>query len=71
MLVTCLITVVFKLGTIHFIQKEQVTGRVLNQSNINYLVDFSIEADSKRYIGDYSKVLVNKDLCVETSVASE
>lgn len=75
MLVTCLINVVvmvnFGTANVPMMTKTQVTGRVLNQSNINYIADFSIEADSKKYIGDYSKVLVKKDVCVEAMNANQ
>ncbi len=75
MFITCLIpvTVFITVGfgtKVPFISKEQVTGIIKAQNATNYLGDFSIEASSKRYIGDYTKVLVSKELCVETNVAS-
>lgn len=74
-LVTCLINVVFLVTLapktqVPMMSKEQVVGRVITQNSYNYIVDFSIEADSKKYVGDYSKVLVPKMNCVITAVAS-
>jgi hypothetical protein len=73
MIVNCLIKVVvlvnFGTSYVPMFTTAQVNGKVLNKSEVNYLADFSVEAEIKKYIGDYSKVLVNKDVCVETAVA--
>jgi hypothetical protein len=63
----CLIEIVFSLGNVNFVQKEQVEGVLLKNDLTSeyYLVDFSKEAKDKQYIGDYSKKLVKKENCVE------
>lgn len=65
MMVVCLISVLVKFGSIPFFSNTNVTGIVKSESKENYLVDFSIETDSKKYIGDYSKIVVSKSKCVD------
>lgn len=62
----CIIIVTFSVGNVNFMQKEQVKGTLIavdNKSNM-YLGDFSKEAKEKKFIGDYSQILVKASECV-------
>lgn len=64
-MVICNILITFYLGKVSFIQKQQVEGIILKESEANYLVDFSNDAKKHDYVGDYSKKLVPKTDCVK------
>ena len=62
--VICTITIVVQVSGINFFGKESLKGKVLSESQTKYVVDFTKSIDS-RYVGDYSKVIVEKDECVK------
>ena len=65
MILICTIMVMFSVGNMTFITKEDLTGTFIAESNGNYLGDFSKDAEEHGYIGyDYSRVKVKKDNCV-------
>lgn len=49
----------------HFMSLADVEGKVLASNESRYLVDFSKEASTRGFDGDYSKKLVLKTDCVE------
>lgn len=59
--VICSITVII----FHVMTKDDVKGTVISQNDSMYVVDFSKEAASKGYEGDYSQRIVRKYDCVE------
>lgn len=61
MMAVCLITVVVN----HFMVKTSVLGVIKGESEVNYMMDFSKEAEKKGYDGDYGRMIVPKNLCVE------
>jgi len=65
MSVICLVTVVVQLGNVYFSGTERMEGRVLAVGKQDYVIDFSMHARHNNYVGDYSKVLVNKQKCAE------
>jgi len=66
MFVTCLITVVFMNSNNTLDAKEDnVYGKVVLENKYSYHVDFTKEAKEKKYLGDYSNVILVKSKCAE------
>jgi hypothetical protein len=42
-------------------------GRVLQEKTSHYVVDFSKYAKSKRYLGKYDNIVVDKDMCTNSN----
>lgn len=62
--IVCIIQIMFIISGINFIQKDQVEGKILFENETKYLVDFSQVTKKKGYIGDYSKILVDRSECL-------
>jgi hypothetical protein len=65
MLVVCAITVVVMNSGIGWVSQANVEGKVLASNEHRYLIDFSKQAKEKGYEGNYDKVIVDKEKCVE------
>lgn len=64
--VVCAIFVMINMSGIRIQTDATWEGKVKYIGPTNYLVDFSAEAKRNKLVeGDYSKVLVKKDKCVE------
>lgn len=70
-MVTCLIQVVIMVSLdryvkVPFLVETTAKGSVIQHSVGNlYLVNFSKEAKKQEWQGDYSRVLVKEDKCIE------
>jgi hypothetical protein len=66
--IICLITVTIAIPNgkipVLWMQQEQVHGKILQDDNESYLVDFSKEATEKGYVGDYHDRMVAKSMCM-------
>lgn len=53
--------------------QDQVRGVVVSEDNDMYVVDFSKDAQEKKYVGDYRQRPILKSMCaeLETGVASK
>lgn len=65
MWVLCLITVVFNNNGKYETKEERISGVVIQQMKESLRVDFSEETTKNKYIGDYSHVVISKDLCYD------
>jgi hypothetical protein len=68
--ILCTIAVVYCspspfLHCVNTLSNTTVEGVLIAEGDLNYVGDFSKEANLKNYIGDYSKVLVSKSNCVK------
>lgn len=68
MLLICKISVVVLVamgdGEVPWFVSADVKGKVTSTSTTKYLVDFSEDAKARKFQGDYSAVLVEKNKCV-------
>lgn len=62
--IICTIAVVYAVGNVNIMSNDQVKGHLIKADQSNWLVDFSKEAKTKSYIGDYSTVIVPQNRCV-------
>jgi hypothetical protein len=63
--ILCQIVVTSMIGSIPFINTVAAEGVILKKTDYNYLVDFTETAKINDYVGDYAKVLVKHEDCVE------
>ncbi len=61
MIVVCAVVALMQCGLDYL----NLKGTVLSQNETKYVVDFSIEAKTRKYKQDYSHTIVLKEDCVE------
>jgi hypothetical protein len=66
MIVWCMITVILGSGFNAEKLETAAKGKILAETGKHYLVDFSEYATKRKYIGDYSNKLIDKDQCMES-----
>lgn len=64
-IVWCMMTVVINHGGVDIQVETSVKGAVISENVLSYIIDFSEYATDKKYVGDYSNRLINKDLCID------
>lgn len=67
-ILVCTISIVVNGGGFGVFTNADVEGKLINSSDIKYLVDFSEGVKKYKIMGkpsDYSQVLVNKNDCVK------
>lgn len=62
--VICAIAVAFSANGLTWFGKTTAEGSLIKQGAFNQLVDFSSEAKKNGWVGDYSKVLVERKDCI-------
>ena len=67
-LLICKLLVTIDGGGIPFLVQTDTEGKLIKESNENYLIDFSKGVKNYTLVGkpsDYSKVLISKDKCIK------
>lgn len=64
-MVICTLIVTYLVGSINFMEKAQLEGKLLKEDSSNYLIDFSIDAKKHNYEGNYNKKLIKKEECIK------
>jgi hypothetical protein len=59
----CTIFVMFKVGSMEFFTKDEVSGTMISQTETMVVGDFSKDAADRGLLGPYGKVLVKKQDC--------
>jgi hypothetical protein len=65
-MITCLIAVMISVPPALIQNYVTISGKIIGSNEYSYIGDFSKEATKNKYYGDYSKVMVSKENCVET-----